>query len=115
MFHRILQLGLSTQSIVKHIKLFQQFLNEGVEFATDENGNDIEIKSTKEIKVGDELYYSANVSGLAPIKVKVTKIVNDGYFIGEIIEIDEKTADYKGWEKGQSFQLSVGYIKVVKK
>ena len=32
-----------------------------------------------------------------------------------ILLVDEETADYKGWEKGQSFQLSVGYIKVVKK
>ena len=84
------------------------------EWAKDEHGNDVEVKSTDEIKVGDELYYSTNVRGFEPVKVKVTKIVNDGYFIGTIIEIDDKTADYKGWKKGQSFQLSVAYIKVVK-
>jgi len=69
-----------------------------------------EVQSTKEIKIGDIVTYSTNVQGLTPVKVKVTKIVNDGYFIGEIFEVDKETASYKGWEKGKFFQFAVDFI-----
>jgi hypothetical protein len=97
----------SNMKNLKHIKLYEQFLNEGV-------------KSTKEIKVGEELYCRLDQRNLEllPIKVEVTKIVDDIYFIGKIIEIDKKTADrafstqrpLHGWKKGQSFKFSVESI-----
>lgn len=81
---------------MKHIKLFENFINEA-------------MASTAHIKVGEEYNYKSGVQDLPPFKIKVVKIVNDSYFMGEVIEENE-TTKYKGFKKGEKYQLNTSYI-----
>lgn len=67
------------------------------------------VASTAHIKVGEQYSYKSGTEGLPPVKIKVVKIVNDTYFVGEILE-DNKTTEYKGWKKGDNYQMNVSFI-----
>ena len=78
------------------IKKFEQFVNEA-------------MATTAHIKVGAEYSIKSGIQDYPPYKVKVTKIVNDGYFVAETIE-ENKTTEYKGISKGDTHQYSVSTI-----
>jgi hypothetical protein len=81
---------------MKYLKLFENFLNEA-------------MASTAHIEVGEEYNYKSGVQDYPPFKIKVVKIVNDKYFIGEVME-ENKTTEYKGMKKGETYQLNTSYI-----
>ena len=81
---------------MKYLKLYENFINEAV-------------ASTAHIEVGEEYTYKSGIEGKPPVKIKVDKIVNDNYFVGEILEENE-TTEYKGWKKGEKYQLNTSNI-----
>jgi len=82
---------------MKYLKLYENFsINEAV-------------ASTAHIEVGEEYSYKSGVEGKPPIRIKVVKIVNDNYFVGELLEENE-TTEYKGWKKGENYQLNTSSI-----
>jgi hypothetical protein len=67
------------------------------------------IASADYLEVGEEYNYSSGVKDLPPFKVKVVKIIGGTKFVGEVLE-DNETTDYKGWKKGDRYQLDTTRI-----
>ncbi len=86
------------------------------------------IASSDHLEVGEEYNYGSGIfkgrgegdydqkgnkveggGYYAPVRVKVIKIVGGTKFVGEILE-DNETTEYKGWKKGENYQLDTTKI-----
>jgi hypothetical protein len=85
-----------------------QLINEAQRFQKLANIKEA-IASVDHLEVGEEYNYKSGVEGKPPVKIKVTKLVGGKYFVGEILE-DNETTKYKGWNKGDKYQLNTSDI-----